>query len=241
MPVITLEFAGDLADLVRTGRRGRSGPRLERTLPEVPALKDAIEAAGVPHVEVGGAVTGDGRRLALTGPAPTDTVAVILPADPYPLDPPRFVCDQHLGKLARLLRVMGFDTAWHRHWIEPDVARCALNERRAVLTRSRALLMRRAILDGLLVRSDLVDAQAVEVVRRFLLADRVELFGRCSVCNGRLEPVRKDVVADRIPPRTAAWLDEYDLCSDCDRLFWKGTHVERLRKRVAAVVGRAGV
>jgi uncharacterized protein with PIN domain len=240
VPTILLDFQNGLVDLVRAGRHGRAGPRLSRTVPEIPSLKDAVEAAGVPHVEVGRVTGRGGRSLGLDDPVPTDETVAVWPVAPYRLEPARFVCDQHLGKLARLLRLMGFDTVWNVAATEPELARRSVNEGRTLLSRGRAVLMRSAVVSGQFVRSSVADDQAVEVVRRFRLAGRIQLFGRCSLCNGRLEAVAKAQVAARIPPRTARWLDAYHLCQSCDQLYWEGTHVERLRRRLAAVVARAG-
>jgi hypothetical protein len=240
VPTIALEFRGDLVELVRGSPPAWTGTRLVREVPEIPSLKDAIEAAGVPHVEVGGVSTPDGAALALDAPVPVTQPAVVHPIAPYRLEPPRFICDQHLGKLARLLRILGFDTVWNRTMLEPELARRALNEDRAVLSRGRAVLVRKSIARGLFIRSADADEQAVEALRRFQLADRVELFGRCSLCNGELVEVEKASVAARIPPRTSRWLDTYYLCSGCDQLYWEGTHVAALNRRLEAIVHRAG-
>ena len=131
--------------------------------------------------------------------------------------------------------------AWDRSWSEPAMARRGINENRTVLSRSRSLLKRSSMDNAMLVRSDVPDAQAQEVMHRFLLADQVHLFGRCSKCNGHLREVPKDDVAPRIPPRTAKWLDTYYLCHQCDQLFWEGTHVTALRRRVEKILARGAV
>ena len=151
---------------------------------------------------------------------------------PYDLDDPRFVCDLHLGKLARLLRFCGLDTVWDRTLREPGLALLAARQRRTVISRHRALLTRNAVARGLLVRANDADTQLTEVLRRFRLADRITSPGRCTRCNGELEPRHRDQVPVPIPPRTAAWRDRYWLCRDCGHLFWEGTHVARLRARV---------
>jgi uncharacterized protein with PIN domain len=149
---------------------------------------------------------------------------------------PRFVCDSHLGRLARLLRLMGWDTLWRVDWTEPAIVRQVVNQRRTALSRSRGLLTRRELRGSLLIASDQPDQQAAQVVRVFELADRICLWGRCTRCNGKIEPVTKESVADRIPPKTARWLDEYHLCADCDQLYWQGTHTEALAARIANIV-----
>jgi uncharacterized protein with PIN domain len=95
--------------------------------------------------------------------------------------------------------------------------------------------------NAMLIRSDVPDEQAAEVLRRFLLAPQVHLFGRCSKCNGLLREVPKVDVAPRIPPKTARWLDTYYLCRQCDHLFWEGTHVTALRRRVEKILVRSAL
>ncbi len=210
-----------------------------RHLAESSSLKDLIESIGVPHCEIGTVVS-----LVTGSELPLDALTVdgdglaVAGVRPQLLDSPRFLCDGHLGKLALLLRIMGFDTEWDDSWSEPGMARRGINENRTVLTRSRSLLKRASMDNAMLVRSDIADTQAAEVLRRFLLTDQVRLFGRCSKCNGLLGEVAKDDVAARIPPRTAKWLDTYYLCRECDHLFWEGTHVTALRNRVEKILAR---
>ncbi len=147
-----------------------------------------------------------------------------------------FVCDSHLGRLARLLRLMGFDTLWRLDWTEPALVRLVVNEGRVALSGSRSLLTRRELRGALLITSDQPDTQAAQVVRAFDLAAQVTLWGRCTRCNGLIRPVAKAAVADRIPPRTAGWLDEYHLCADCDQLYWRGTHTAALTERIAHII-----
>jgi uncharacterized protein with PIN domain len=208
---------------------------LVRPLAGPTTVKDLLEAVGIPHCEIGG-VLARGKPLSLSHLVEYDTCLEVVSAAPEPLIDPRFICDQHLGALARLLRVMGFDTVWARGLTEPAIVRRALNEHLVVLSRSRGLLKRKALNRAMLVRSDQPDEQAAEVVHRFQLAARVQMFGRCTACNGQVQPVAKEAVRDRIPPRTALWLDEYFICRDCDRLYWEGTHVLALKARLAAII-----
>ena len=218
---------GNLADLVR-GRR-----EVVRELPGPTSIKDAVEALGIPHVEIG--LPSD-----LSARVTDGAVLHIHPAADQELAHPRFVCDLHLGKLVRLLRFCGFDTRWNHTWRESALARIAAREGRTVLSRHRALLKRSAVTSGMLIRSDHADAQFGEVLRRFQLAARVTRPGRCAACNGLLVATAKADVPVAIPPRTAAWRDQYWLCAGCGQLFWDGTHVERLRARVARAIATAG-
>lgn len=210
-----------------------------RHLKEPTSLKDLIESVGIPHCEIGSARSLiSARELSLKARTRDGDVLEVRPAAPRLLPAPRFLCDGHLGKLAFLLRIMGFDTTWDQSWSEPGMARRGINEKFTVLTRSRSLLKRTDLTDAMLIRSDIPEDQAAEVVQRFLLAGRVRLFGRCSKCNGLLAQVPKAKVASRIPPKTAKWLDTYYLCVECDQLFWKGTHVTALREKVARILNR---
>jgi uncharacterized protein with PIN domain len=221
-------------------RRQPSLPTLVvRSLAEPTSVKDLIESLAVPHCEVGIVYSLISRKeLPLDSLTVPGDVLEVRGVQPRRLTSPSFLCDGHLGKLALLLRVMGFDTAWDQSWSEPGMARRGINENRTVLTRSRSLLKRASMDNAMLIRSDVPDEQACEVVRRFLLADQVQMFGRCSKCNGLLRKTAKVEVAARIPPKTAKWLDTYYLCRDCDQLFWEGTHVTALRLRVEKILAR---
>ncbi len=210
-----------------------------RSLAEPTSVKDLIESVGVPHCEVGTVFSLVTRQeLPLDSLTVPGDVLKVRGARPRRLTSPSFLCDGHLGKLALLLRIMGFDTAWDQSWSEPGMARRGINENRTVLTRSRSLLKRAAMDNAMLIDSDVPDEQAGEVVRRFLLTDQIRLFGRCSKCNGLLRETAKADVEARIPPKTAKWLDTFYLCRECDQLFWEGTHVTALRRRVEKILAR---
>jgi len=245
MQMVTLVFQDEPGRLVSASNlvlprpQGRPALVVHR-LKDPTSVKDLIERLGVPHCEAGPvfsfATRGDVSLESLTADG---DVLEVRGARPRLLPDPRFLCDGHLGKLARLLRVMGFDTAWDDSWSEARMARRGVNENRTVLSRSRSLLKRAAMDNAMLIRSAGPDEQAREVIRRFLLADHVRMFGRCSRCNGLLREVPKVEIAERIPPKTAKWLDTYYLCRECDQLFWEGTHVTALRLRVEKILARS--
>ena len=234
-----------LGDLWRLAPRSRlvAGPdgtptALRKRLALPASVKDVLESLGLPHCEVG-AVTADdpaGVAVALSEVIAAPRTLVVAPARPRHLADARFLCDQHLGKLARLLRMVGFDTAWERTWLEPEVARRALNEGRVVLSRGRQLLKRKSLDRALLIRSDRPDDQLGEVLTRFRLAGDIRLPGRCSHCNGELVPVAKADVDARIPPLTRRWLDAYHVCRHCDQLYWEGTHILAIKQRLAGIL-----
>ncbi len=247
MPTATFRFYAELNDCLPTERRQRAFPHSFRG---EPAVKDAIEALGVPHVEVdlvlvNGRSVGFGYRL-----RPGDRVAVypmfesldIAPVQkvrPAPLRRVAFLADEHLGKLARTLRLLGFDTVYARGLDDAEIVRRASREGRIVLTRDRGLLKRGSVDHGYWVRSDQPTEQAREVVRRFDLGGKARPFTMCLACGGRLQPVDKESVLPRIPPRVRAWRDEFLLCQGCGKLFWRGTHHARLASTVEKILGNS--
>jgi len=155
-------------------------------------------------------------------------------------NPPRFLCDPSLVGLARWLRAAGYEARLapgvpgHRL---PDEA---LRRGLVLLTTEAEVLDRRIVADGSLVvvwvPSALTMAEQLHQAAVELGLTRRE--PRCMACGGGLVPTAKEAVRSRIPPRTALWQDDYFVCAECDRLFWRGTHWERiaatLRRTVAA-------
>ncbi len=238
-----LRFYAELNDFVAPERRYRTSTW---PVPLRPAVKDVIEAAGVPHTEVdlvlvdGEPVGFDhrvapGARIAVYPVFETLEVGPLQRLRPEPLRTPRFLLDVHLGRLARWLRLLGFDTAWEPDAEDGDLARRSADEHRILLTRDRGLLKRGEVTHGAHVAATDPEAQAVEIVRRFHLAERIRPFARCLACNGTLAPAAKAEVLDRLPPRTAREHDDFQRCRSCDRVYWRGSHHERLTSLVERV------
>jgi uncharacterized protein with PIN domain len=202
-------------------------------------LRDLIQSVGIPHVEVGevtvdGEMAGWGRRI--------DDGAVIVLRSRYPLAAPpihpRFVADVHLARLARHLRLLGFDTVWDESLDDPALVECSVEQHRFLLTRDLGLLMRRRLRDGSYVRSIHPRDQLVEVLGRFALRDSIRPFTRCLACNGVIEVVTDSAVRERVPESVRSRHDRLTTCSDCGRVYWPGTHHERMTRLVEEVIGR---
>ncbi len=215
-----------------------------------PAVKDAVEALGVPHTEVevilvnGVSVPFDhplrgGDRVSVFPVFRTLDVTPWVRLRPPPLRPVRFALDVHLGRLARQLRLFGFDAAYRNDWSDEQLAELAPRERRIVLTRDRGLLMRRAVTHGYYVRATQPDVQLIEVLHRFDLSGSLRPLTRCLVCNGVLLGIAVDRLApDDLPADVRANPQRLVRCRDCRRLYWDGSHVRRLRAIVAKVEGQ---
>jgi len=214
-----------------------------------PAVKDAIEAQGVPHTEVelilrnGESVgfaepLGDGDRVAVYPVFESFDLAPALAVRSEPLREPRFVVDVNLGKLARWLRLLGFDTLYRNDFADPEVVRLGVDECRIVLTRDRRLLHHRQLTHGYWVRAVDPEAQIAEVVQRFQLESAAAPLCRCLDCDGLLEPVGKAAVAHRLEPGTRRHYDEFHQCRGCAKVYWRGPHVRRLVTAAEHVLDR---
>jgi uncharacterized protein with PIN domain len=216
-------------------------------------VKDVIEAAGIPHVEValilrrGAALrfeerVTDGDRVAVFGAvAARLRPDVAAPTAAGGSDVPRFVVDGHLGRLAAYLRMLGFDTRYANDAPDAALARLAAEEDRILLSRDVGLLKRSAVRRGYWPRSDHPHQQLLEVAARYGLAGQSRPFRRCLRCNGLLEPLDVAVARPLVPPRVAREQDTFRRCPDCGALYWRGSHHARMRRLIERLVPEASV
>jgi len=148
----------------------------------------------------------------------------------------RFLADAHLGKLARTLRLLGFDTALFGEGPDDDLIALAKAEERHVLTRDRELWERLGK-QATYVASTNPEAQAEETVARLGLASAARPFTRCTVCNTLLEEVPKERILERLPPKVCGFCHHFRLCPGCGRLYWQGTHYHRMERLVRHLTG----
>lgn len=149
-----------------------------------------------------------------------------------PLLHPRFILDVHLGKLARLLRMSGFDALCLEDYEDKEIARIAGEEQRIILTRDVGLLKLGGVSHGYFVRATYPWDQLKEVIIRFDLRDQIEAFKRCLPCNGLLEKVSKQEVKDQLNAQTMRYYQEFFRCPDCKRIFWRGSHFLRMHRLI---------
>ena len=244
MNTATFRFYAELNDFLPSGKRQRTS---SYEFTGSPAIKDAIEALGVPHTEVDVVLINGysvdfayrlrpGDRVAVYPVFESLDISPLVRLRESPLRRTAFIADVHLRKLARLLRLLGFDTAHSNDYPDTEIVAIACDERRIILTRDRELLKHSAITHGYWIRSDHPLEQAREVVHRFDLTAQAQPFRRCLSCNGLVKPVDKRDVLSRIPPKTALWQDEYFICQACDKLYWRGTHFSRLQTMVDQIL-----
>jgi uncharacterized protein with PIN domain len=224
-------FLGRLNDFLKRDFRGTS-VRLDFQGRQ--SVKHLAESLGVPHPEVG-LVQVNGEPAGLERIAQDGDKVVLRPIpDGLPAQP-RFLLDEHLGRLAGHLRMLGFDTLYRNDYEDTQLAEIAAQEARILLTRDRRLLMRKVVQSGYCLRSMEPLEQVKEVLQRFQLTEKIQPFHRCLRCNHPLETVDKADVLDRLEPLTRKYFDEFQICPACSQIYWKGSHYEHMLEVVAGL------
>ena len=248
MTVAHFRFYEELNDFLAPQRRRRE---FALRCAESATVKNAIESVGVPHTEVelilangesvdfGYRVRAD-DRISVYPVFEAFDVSPLLRLRPRPLREPRFIADAQLGGLARLLRMLGFDTLYDNGAADDAIRARATAEHRIILTRDRQLLICRDVTHGCYVHALQPPQQLREVVERLQLASLAAPFSRCLCCNEPLQPVEKAQVLERLPPAVAAGQQVFKRCAVCERVYWPGDHYRRMRAMLGEVVGAAG-
>lgn len=212
-----------------------------------PGVKDAIEAIGVPHSEVDLVIVDgesvdfryrlqDGDDVAVYPVFESLDISPIVRLRPKALRVTRFVLDVHLGKLARRLRMLGFDCLYRNDYEDMQIVAISARERRIILTRDRPLLFHGMVTHGYWVRSTDPKQQLREIVERFDLAGTIAAFSRCPACNGILECVAKADIEHRLLPKTKRHFDDFKRCRECGKIYWRGSHYERLLSNISKLI-----
>ena len=235
-PAATLRFYEELNDFLPPQSRKRD---IAVAIDRARSVKDAIESAGVPHPEVDLVIVDGesvgfehvlrgGERVAVYPMFERLDVAPLQRLRPRPLRDPRFIADAHLGKLARHLRMAGFDVLYDPRADETAVVRGAGESRRTILTRDKGLLRRRDVERGYFVRSDAADVQLGEVVAALQLEAAMRPFTRCRECNDLLEDLPREALPASVPAAIRTLYDAFKRCPRCARTYWPGSHYARM-------------
>ncbi|HWJ27496.1 MAG TPA: Mut7-C RNAse domain-containing protein [Flavisolibacter sp.] len=232
-------FHGSLNDFLR--QRERLKP-VSYAFHWNPSVKDAIEAIGIPHVEVGLIEIDQSKSnfsYLLKGNEHIDV---------YPYNnsianngsfPDKFILDVHLGKLARILRLFGIDVVYDQYYDDHEIIQRSVKEDRNVLTRDIGLLKHKILKYGYWLRSQDPEQQAVEVIKYYKLQDQFHPFSRCIVCNHSIIKVPKEKIILMIPDEAALYYQSFYQCTGCHKIYWKGSHfdhmleiIERIKTKV---------
>ena len=210
------------------------------------SVKDVIESYNVPHTEIDlilvNGISVDFNYIVQNGdeihvhpryPAPHKTLATpILHLFPSISGTPRFIVDVNLGRLARYLRLLGFDCLYCNHFDDKTIAEISSKTQRIVLTRDRKLLQRKIIIFGYFVRADIPKTQVKEVLTQFNLNPLLKPLTRCTYCNGKLTQTEKRNITHRLKPLTKKHYDKFLICSECGQIYWQGSHSARVDRLI---------
>ncbi len=214
-------------------------------VPPAPA-RHLIELCRVPHTEVT-LILVNGRSVDLEHPmfggehvsvyprfAQVDGSSLI-PVQPPPPREIRFIADAHLGHLVRELRMLGFDTLFDPQLDDPDLARISAEQKRILLTRDRALLMRREVIYGCYLRHRLPRPLLEDLVHRLDLCSHIDPFTRCIRCNALVEPADTEDVQPDLPKDRHGIKPPFYRCTGCRQVYWKGSHYRAMVKKIAQI------
>jgi uncharacterized protein with PIN domain len=150
----------------------------------------------------------------------------------------RFVVDVMLGKLARWLRILGFDAAYANRAEDRELLQTARRERRVLLTKDHRLLESARNVRGLLIESDDWRAQLVQVLDALGLRRGVRPFSRCIACNVGLKRLSREDAKNLVAPFVCEKAASFAICPACGRVYWPGTHFSDMDAKLLEILGR---
>jgi len=248
MTVVTFTFHNNLKKLLRKKLVSRSS--FQHNFEHRASIKDVIESLGVPHPVIGRLTVNDHdvdfnyilldmdtiRVSPLTPPVNPLEPGILRP---IPLPRIAFVVDVNVGKLALLLRMLGFDTLYGNEVKNGKLAEIASSRNRILLTRDTSLLKRKIIMHGYLVQDQDPVRQVAEVVRLYDLVHSIKPMSRCMPCNGILVPVSKEAIMERLEPLTRKYYHTFHICQDCGKIYWQGSHHEKIMRCIDHILACA--
>ncbi|MBN1794187.1 MAG: hypothetical protein JW844_04405 [Candidatus Omnitrophica bacterium] len=233
---VRVYFYGDLSLFL--ARRGAASISVQLAGDRV-SIKDLVESLGVPHTEIDALFVNDravgfshrisgNKRVRVYPDASRVRFAGVKKLRPTNPHKPAFLVDVHLGKVARMLRLLGFDTVFDPALDDTGIIDAAVKSRRIILTRDKGILKQRRVRYGYYVRGDSLTERMRGIVRRYDLTGKIKPFARCVGCNGRLRRVRKERVLSELEPLTRRYYDEFYRCISCGKIYWEGSHHPRI-------------
>jgi uncharacterized protein with PIN domain len=211
-----------------------------------PAIKDSIESSGPPHTEVELIIVNgesqpfnyklkDGDKVAVYPVFHNiDIQAVPLREAPAEM---KFIVDANIGKMAKYLRMLGFDTYYDFALPDPEIVDFAEKEKRIILTRDIGLLKRKNATHGYFLRKTHIEEQVMETIDRYSLLPLIKPFSMCLECSGSIIAVDKNSIKDKLKPEIIDDYKQFFSCLDCHKIYWKGTHYDTMLASIRKIYG----
>lgn len=236
-------FYEELNDFLPAERRKVS---FRHSFHGTPSIKDTVQAIGVPHSAID-LILVDGRsvdfshhlhggeRVAVYPVFERLDISPLIRLRPKPLRDTRFILDVHLGKLARYLRMLGFDSVYDREWDDNTIIDQSLEQKRIILTRDIGLLKHSSVTHGYWLRHHQPLDQLQEVFMSLDLPRQLRPFTRCMDCNGQIKPVERSKISTQVDPDIFKRFEAFWQCRDCRKIYWQGSHYHRMLERIREI------
>lgn len=147
----------------------------------------------------------------------------------------KFLCDEMLGKLAKWLRIIGYDVLYLKNMEDEKIIENAMKEGRILLTRDKKLAEKYK--NSLYIEEKDIDSQIKRVVEAFKISMEEENFlSRCTICNVEIEKIEKEKVKGKVPENVFENMSEFWICKNCGRIYWAGTHWKNMKEKIDKIV-----
>lgn len=233
---IYIRFYEELNDFLPEEKKKK---RFTHSFIDRTSVKDLIESLGVPHTEVDlilvngksenfNYLINDGDDISVYPVFESLDISDVQHLRAKPLRKPKFICDVHLGKLARNLRMFGIDVHYKNFLNDEEIVKISLDEKRTILTRDTGLLKRADVTHGYFIRNDEPEKQTAEVISRFSLMKLVKPFTLCLDCGSKLVKINKKDILHLIPENVKQAQNKFFYCVNCKKIFWAGSHINNM-------------
>ncbi len=246
MNTVTIRFYEELNDFLPEEKRKK---QFEHNFWGKPSIKDLIESLGVPHTEVdlilvnGESVNfnylvRDKDRISVYPEFESFDISNLQKLRPKPLRKPKFICDVHLGKLARGLRMFGFDVYYQNNLSDEQIIEISLTQKRTILTKDLGILKRKEVTRGYFVREENAEKQIAEIIEKFDLITSSKPLTLCLECGGKLLRISRKKISnfESLPQKVKESQNQFFICKDCKNLYWRGTHYENMKLSINNII-----
>jgi len=236
MGSVYLRFYEELNDYLPEGKQKRW---FEYRFSGSPSIREVLHESGVPESDVDLVLVNsksrdfdylvkDGDHISFYPVFELLDISCLNELRDKPLRAPIFICDAHLGRLARYLRMLGFDTVYSNKIMPEEVIEVSKKDCRIILSKNIRLARNEEVNRSFWIRSDDPLEQLRDLIHKLDLLSLFNPLTRCLECNNKIEPVRKEEIMDRLQPKTARYFKEFYLCPSCNKIYWKGSHYEHM-------------
>lgn len=203
------------------------------------SVQDAIQSLGIPSGEIDLILVNqqpkgfdhllqDDDRISVYPVFELFDLSKISRLREMPLRNPTFICDVHLGRLCKYLRMLGWDALYSNHYTTKEMIAISLQEKRIILSRSCQLIRNKEVTRAYWIRSSNPVEQIKDLIIKLDLSNRINPLIRCLNCNAMIVPVEKLKIHHRLQDRTARYYSEFFNCQNCNQIYWKGSHFENM-------------